>query len=229
VTVYNALMHVLVTAGNTQAPIDRVRCITNVFTGKTGAGIALRARQRGHTVTLMTSHPETVPVSRRTRLKVHPYRTFDDLRTLMAAHVPSGPFDGIIHCAAVSDYLPAGLFAPDRTTPIADTGKFKSDAPELWLRLTRAPKLIDSVRRDWGFRGVLVKFKLEVGISDAALLEVAESSRRQSEADLMVANTLEGSADWAFLGPMAGGYQKIARPDLADRLLDSITALHEGR
>ena len=32
-------MNLLVTAGNTQAPIDRVRCVTNVFSGRTGAQV----------------------------------------------------------------------------------------------------------------------------------------------------------------------------------------------
>ena len=31
------LMNLLITAGNTLAPIDRVRGLTNVFTGRTGA------------------------------------------------------------------------------------------------------------------------------------------------------------------------------------------------
>jgi phosphopantothenate-cysteine ligase/phosphopantothenoylcysteine decarboxylase/phosphopantothenate--cysteine ligase len=51
-------MHILVTAGNTQAPIDDVRCITNIFTGHTGTRIALAAYSRGHSITLLTSHPE---------------------------------------------------------------------------------------------------------------------------------------------------------------------------
>ena len=68
----------------------------------------------------------------------------------------------------------------------------------------RAPKLIDMVRSPWGFRGTLVKFKLEVGISDERLLEIAEKSRIHSQADFMVANTLEGASAWAYLGPLAG-------------------------
>src|SRR5581483_4470898 len=103
------------------------------------------------------------------------------------------------------------------------------DTPELWLRLVRAPKLVDSVRRDWGFRGVLVKFKLEVGVSQDVLLDVAERSRRQSEADLMVANTLDGAAAWALLGPVGGRYERVSRRQLADRLLDAITELGGGR
>ncbi|HEY2908611.1 MAG TPA: phosphopantothenoylcysteine decarboxylase, partial [Gemmataceae bacterium] len=53
-------MNILVTAGNTQAPVDRVRCLTNIFSGRTGAAIALAAWTRGHTVTLATSHPESL-------------------------------------------------------------------------------------------------------------------------------------------------------------------------
>jgi phosphopantothenoylcysteine synthetase/decarboxylase len=116
-----------------------------------------------------------------------------------------------------------------RTTPRQSAGKIKSDAPELWLRLVRAPKLINLIRIDWNFRGVLVKFKLEVDVSDEVLLDVAERSRRQSNADLMVANTLDGAAHWAYLGPLHGHYERVARSDLPERLLDAVEALHRGR
>ncbi|MGA9855786.1 MAG: phosphopantothenoylcysteine decarboxylase, partial [Gammaproteobacteria bacterium] len=53
-------MNIFITAGNTLVPIDRVRGITNVFSGRTGAAIARCAWERGHTVTLLTSHPEAV-------------------------------------------------------------------------------------------------------------------------------------------------------------------------
>jgi len=94
-------MRVLITAGNTQTPIDRVRCLTNIFTGRTGGRIAVEARARGHAVTLLTSHPDTVVGVE--GLAVNRYRTFDDLRALMAELVPAGQFDVIIHTAAVSD------------------------------------------------------------------------------------------------------------------------------
>ena len=110
-------MRVLVTAGNTQAPIDRVRCITNIFTGGTGAGIARRAWERGHTVTLLTSHPgASEPATERWTVK--PFRTFDDLRQLMAQRISGGQFDAIIHCAAVSDYLTCGVYRSADGPPI---------------------------------------------------------------------------------------------------------------
>ncbi|MCI0681692.1 MAG: bifunctional phosphopantothenoylcysteine decarboxylase/phosphopantothenate synthase [Gemmataceae bacterium] len=240
-------MNLLVTAGNTQVLIDRVRCLTNIFTGRTGAGIALCGCERGHQVTLLTSHPETVDATRadwRERGALTAYRTFEDLQALMASLIPTGRFDAIIHAAAVSDYLGAGAYAlapgtrfdaeasvwhgVDGPPALVDrtAGKIKSDEPELWLRLVRAPKLVDRIRGEWGFGGQLVKFKLEVGLNEKELLDVAERSRRQSQADWMVANTLEGAAEWAFLGPFADGYHKVSRADLAARLLETLEWRH---
>jgi phosphopantothenoylcysteine synthetase/decarboxylase len=243
-------MYVLVTAGNTLVPIDRVRCLTNVFTGRTGAAIAMAAHARGHRVTLLTSHPdalaETHPRPGDGRWAVVVYRTFDELRCAMAEGLRADPPDALVHCAAVSDYLSAGVYAPDPQTrfraedgrwegaspgpALVDraAGKVKSDEPELWLRLVRAPKLIDLVRTEWGFRGTVVKFKLEVGASDEQLLEVAERSRRHSAADLMVANTLEGAGTYAFLGPLGGSYERVGRRELPDRLVEVIETLRGG-
>jgi phosphopantothenoylcysteine synthetase/decarboxylase len=238
-------MILLITAGNTQTPIDRVRCITNIFTGRTGAAIALESHHRGHTVTLCTSHPgalgsQAPPAGDCWRLLV--YRTFEELQALMAGAIPRGNLDAIIHAAAINDYQAAGIFAPAPGTSFDPTSvtwhgvegpprladraadKVKSGEPELWLRLTRAPKLVDMIRRDWGFRGKLVKFKLEVAKSDAALLDIAERSRRHSQADWMVANTLEGAAHWAYLGPFPDGYHKISRDELAATLLATLEA-----
>src|SRR5437899_9099274 len=104
-------MNILVTAGNTQTPIDQVRCITNIFSGRTGAQIATAAHRRGHTVTLLTSHPEVIrkdaPAERWT---TRSYRTFDDLHALMGELVPGNRFDVLIHAAAVSDFEIAGVY-----------------------------------------------------------------------------------------------------------------------
>lgn len=214
-------MNILVTAGNTRVFIDKVRCLTNIFTGRTGAALALEAHRRGHRVTLHTSHPAAIrelqaDLNLDDRLQVLSYDTLDDLRGLMERHVTAEKCDAVIHSAAVSDYVSGGIFAPAPGSRLssahtwhADTGKqptlvsraagkVKSDEPELWLRLLRAPKLVDMIRNDWGFGGILVKFKLEVGLGDEQLLEVAERSRVHSRADLMVANTLEDASTWAF-------------------------------
>jgi phosphopantothenate---cysteine ligase (CTP) len=244
-------MKILITAGNTQVPIDRVRCLTNIFTGRTGAGIALVAYERGHDVTLLTSHPEALLALDRlqplgpVRWRCHPYRTFGDLETLMRDELRRGGYDVVIHSAAVSDYHVAGIYAPAANTHFnpgtgqwageapalldRTAGKVKSDEPELWLRLVRAPKLVDKIRCEWGLTGVLVKFKLEVGTDDGQLLNIAERSRRHSHADLMVANTLEGAHAWAYLGPFEGGYERIARSELPERVVSAVQSKLEER
>jgi phosphopantothenoylcysteine synthetase/decarboxylase len=228
-------MRILVTAGNTQTPIDAVRCLTNIFTGRTGARIALEASGRDHDVVLLTSHPETASDA---VLDVRTYRTFDDLHALLAKLVPTGRFDAIIHSAAVSDYALAGIFT-DRL-PLSETergsrkvaGKIPSTHPELWMRFVPTPKLVDLVRSEWGFRGILVKFKLEVGIGDEELIAIARKSRAHSDADLIMANTLDGYEREAFLVDRADSAERMARLDLPALLMDRIeqifSATHGG-
>ncbi len=240
-------MNILVTAGNTQIPIDRVRCITNIFSGRTGALLAEQAFKRNHAVTLLTSHPEIVAAQASSSIALHSYRTFDDLLEQLSQRVVSGSFDAIVHCAAVSDFRVNGVYAPAAGTRFDEdtlmweaksskpkvrdlrADKIKSDEGELWLRLQRTPKLIDLIRSQWQFTGILVKFKLEVGITDDQLLHVAEQARQASNADLMVANTLEGMHDWAYLGPLSGGYHRIPRNLLPARLFDEVERLHSER
>lgn len=249
-------MRWLVTAGNTQAPIDEVRCITNIFSGRTGAGIAAWAAHKGYAVTLLTSQPLVVAELQRdvasrlggepaAKLETIPYRTFDDLAGLMETHVSGGGCDVVVHSAAVSDYLSSGVYASAAGTCFeletgewhgvetprmedVSAGKVTSKHKELWLRLTPAPKLVDRVRTDWKFRGILVKFKLEVGLADADLLAVGGSARTQSSADLLVANTLGGMHSVAWLLSSDAEPLRIERPDLAPRLVERIEQLLVG-
>ena len=234
ITGMSTRMRIRITAGNTQAPIDEVRCITNVFSGRTGALIAEEARRRGHAVTLLTSAPAGGDE--------RAYRTFDEFAGLLEAEVRGGDYDVVILSAAVSDYRVDGVFAPEQGTRFdpADgwlspkgaprlvdksSGKVKSNDPELWLRLTQLPKLVDRVREPWSFRGVLVKFKLEVDVTEAELLQIAARSREQSSADLIVANRLEAVREAAhILSPT--GSQTVSREALAAKLLDEVERMH---
>lgn len=239
-------MKILVTTGNTQTPIDQVRCITNIFSGRTGARIALEAHQRGHQVTLLTSHPQIIQelqakfAPRPDTWRMLPYRTFDDLRDLMAKELQGGGYDCLIHSAAVSDYTLAGTFAvgaSDKYSTDAKgwpkgaafmevtAGKVKSHYSELWLRLVPTIKLADQVRQPWGFEGMFVKFKLEVGVNDDRLKEIAERSREQSDADLIVANTLEGKDSYALLGDRMSEFEQIPRTQLATKLLERLESM----
>lgn len=248
-------MNILVTAGNTLVPIDRVRGITNIFTGRTGSAIAVHAHERGHAVTLLTSNQTAVSQDVRASGLQHSrnwqldsFFTFDDLEAALARRLREPGLDAVIHCAAVGDFRPAGVFAPSpgthfdpqRRTWEADegqapalvdcaAGKVKSNQRELWLRLVQTPKLIDRFRAEWGFRGLLVKFKLEVDVTEHELIRIAEHSRVQSQADFMVANTLAGVHTWAYLGPLDGNYRRINRPELAEKLLAALENKYKER
>lgn len=239
-------MKVLVTAGNTQTPIDQVRCITNVFSGRTGTRIAIDAYRQGHDVRLLTSHPDIVTELAghsiaTERWRVVPYRTFADLRHLMEQEIVGGSYDAIVHVAAVCDYEVAGAYALAAETTFdtvrkslcasgqpafvdAGAGKVKSNHPEVWLRLTPTPKLVDMIRDPWGFRGTLVKFKLEVGVSEGELQRIADASRRHSRADVIVANTLAGMSSWALIGTN-GGFARVDRENLSANVNRTIASL----
>lgn len=246
-------MNFLITAGSTQSAIDRVRCVTSVFTGRTGTAIARTAWGRGHTVTLVTSRPDTLqefginPRDPGERLTVLLFRSYDELAVLLHNQLKTGGFHAVCHAAAGGDFLPAGAYAPKPGTFFnARTGQWeaKSGPPtlneqktgrialsesEVWLRLVRGPKLFDRIRQPWGFTGVLVKFQMESGLGDNELIELAEASRIASNADLMVTTTLEASAHTEFIGPLKDRYERVPRREFPDRIVLAIESLHQER
>lgn len=192
-------MKILVTAGNTMTMIDQVRGITNVFKGRTGTNIAKHLIEDGHEVTLLTSNPEIFDATVDGFFNIVKYRTYDDLFEMMKELITTQKFQAIIHSAAVSDYAVEGAYIGEPLTKIDSLHKISSDHKEMFLKLVPTQKIIDLIREDWGFGGVLVKFKLQVGITDAELVAIAEKSRIHSKADMIVANTLEGSKEYAYI------------------------------
>ena len=194
---------VLITAGSTVVPIDKVRAITNIFKGKTGTAIAEYLDSKGYDVTIVTSNPEKIPtrLSPSSNINVIKYKTYDDLYEIMEREIKYGNYDVIIHSAAVSDYKVEGVYIHQENgqlTPLVNNGKVSSSYPEIFFRCVQTEKIIDKIRTEWNFLGYLVKFKLEVDKTDAQLLEIARKSRAVSDADMIVANCLEWSADRAY-------------------------------
>jgi len=238
-------LHVLVTAGPTREKIDAVRDWGNIFTGQTGLDLALAFLQLGP-VTLLTSNPGHARAydgysAGRGMLGTEVFHTHAELKDLLAERMTSGDrVDVVAMTAAVADYRTSGVYRVVSRTPAGETqnaerwvvervsgaageGKVKSTFDEIAVVGERTEKLIDMFRGTWGFKGVLVKFKLEVGLSDAELIRVAAASRTASGADLMVANTLamarpaEGGEGAAYLIDEKGAV-RVARGELAGRV-----------
>jgi phosphopantothenoylcysteine synthetase/decarboxylase len=214
-------MKVLVTAGNTMTMIDDVRAISNIFRGKTGNKIAEQMCEAGHNVILLTSSPDLVlhrsvpDISTEGSLAVVAYKTYDDLLAKMEYAVRNNRFDLIVHSAAVSDYKVVGTYVPCEPNESPYVGPMHF----VIKMLEKIGKIIDKIRRDWGFKGYLVKFKLEVGITDGKLLDIARASRVQSNANLIVANCLEWASERAYVIGRDDVAHAVKREDIALAIL----------
>jgi phosphopantothenoylcysteine synthetase/decarboxylase len=213
----------LVTAGNTREMIDRVRDWGNVFTGNTGFSVA-RALATIGTVDLLTSN-ETHAGQAATIANLHAstFRSHEDLVKALDDLLRERTYDAIFMTAAVADYRPSGTFAVTSREPTGTPGEERwivRDVQAIAVLGTPTEKIVDLFRSRWQFKGLLVKFKLEVGIEPAKLIEIGQASRKASGADYLVANTLDmvtGEQAGAFLLSDAGE-EWVARGQLAERL-----------
>ncbi len=184
-------LEVWVTGGGTREPIDAVRWIGNVSTGRMAAELARVAARRGHRVSLFLAAHASAPRSR--SIRIVRYVTTADLAAALRACRRSP--DAIVHAAAVSDYAPR----PRR-------GKVKSGAERWWVELRPLPKLAPGLRRRHP-RAVLILFKLESGIALPRLFARAAAAARAAGADAIFANRLEevGAGHRGWLVDPAGG------------------------
>ena len=242
----NRPIRILVTAGNTREMIDQVRDWGNIFTGQTGRDIAVAMADLGN-VRLLTSNGAHAAAlqgyaGRSGQIVTQGFHAHQDLLGLLEQSMREAPPDVVLMTAAVADYAPVGAFQVLSVEALPGTTqqrwivqdvrapKIKSTHGQIAFLGTPTLKLIDQFRGPWGFRGLLVKFKLEAGITEEQLLAVARQSRTTSGADLMVANTLEmvrGAAPAAYiLGEQLT--ERVARTDLPGRLRDHVAAYLAG-
>lgn len=233
---HSPIRRFLVTAGNTRERIDQVRDWGNIFTGGTGLRIARALAEIGE-VDLLTSnrqHLAEIAESQSEGRRIHgaAFTTHAELRAALAATMTEHTYDAVVMTAAVADYTPAGVFevverrgggaAGEETWVLRNVqaGKVKSSYGQIAIAGTRTEKLVDLFRTEWRHRGLLIKFKLEVGIGRDELLRIGEASRRASSADYLVANTLDmvdGAQAGAFLLSNAG-YEWVPRAELPARI-----------
>jgi phosphopantothenoylcysteine synthetase/decarboxylase len=224
-------MRFLVTAGSSREMIDSVRCWGNIFTGNTGLAIAQALASIG-AVDLLSSNPSH-QANASSNLHVINFTTHTELRDRLETKMRGTKYDAIFMTAAVADYKPAGAYAivsrekrPDGReqwiVQDVQSQKIKSSHGTIAIVGETTEKLVDLFRTQWNHRGLLVKFKLEVGISHEELIRIGQASRLRSGAEYLVANTLEMVA-----GPNAGAYllsdggsQWIPRSQLPARMAE---------
>lgn len=176
-------MKVVVTSGATREPIDSVRFISNLSSGRTGAMIAEALAARGFQVTQVAGvdSVQAAGVARR--------ETFTDhasLDTVLRRLARDSDCAAVVHAAAVGDFALAG--------PVPDS-KIES-GQELSVKLQPTYKIIDRIM---GYAGnpnlILIGFKLTHDPDAGAQARAARELLKRSRARYVVQNDVSTLAD----------------------------------
>jgi len=202
----------LITAGPTFEPIDPVRGITNLSSGKMGFAIARAAREAGAAVTLVAG-PVHLPTPR--GVQRADVRTALDMHDIVLAAAPGN--DIFVATAAVADWRPA-LLAEQKIKKAGD-----KRVPS--FELTENPDILAAVAR-------LPKRPYCVGFAAEShdLLKHAQEKRVRKNVPLIVGNlgpATFGRDDNALLLVDADGHRELALADkltLARQLVAEIAA-----
>lgn len=207
-------LHIVVTAGGTQEPIDPVRHITNRSSGKMGYAIAEAARDRGAATTLISG-----PTALRCPYGVqfHSVETALEMKDAVDQAVVGA--DALIMAAAVADY---------RVEQPAEHKIKKGEGEGLTLRLTRNPDILGGLPDS----GVV---KVGFAAESEDLLAMAEHKLKAKRLDMIVANSIVGphSAFGSDVNKVwfleAGGLvtelPMLPKSEVAGRILDKVRDL----
>lgn len=212
-------MHVLVTAGPTEEPIDLVRFITNRSSGKMGYAVAEAAAARGAKVTLVSG---PVALDAPAGVDRVPVRTACEM--LQSASDPFERCDIAVFTAAVADMRPAA--------PVAHKlKKSSSDDADLLSRieLVENPDILATLAARKRDDQVIVGFAAETD----DVVANAQRKLASKQADFIVANRVGegvafGTDDNQATLILADGSVDLplmSKRELADRILDQALAL----
>ncbi|WP_299291615.1 bifunctional phosphopantothenoylcysteine decarboxylase/phosphopantothenate--cysteine ligase CoaBC [Nitrosopumilus sp.] len=166
---------ILITAGPTIEYIDPVRVITNVSTGKTGVLLASELISAGAKVSMIYGPGNEKPPK---GAKITNVKTSKEMFDATKKELKK-KFDAVIMAAAASDYTPENF----------SKSKIKSTKNSLNIRLKKAPKIIDLVKK-YQKDTFLIGFKAETDISQNYLIKSAQKKMRESDADMIIANDI---------------------------------------
>lgn len=171
----------LITAGPTHEPIDRVRFIGNRSSGRLGVALAAEAASRGLNVTLLLGPVGTDPGRLGppdTAARVVRFQTTADLQALLREHLPNNR--ALIMAAAVADYRPRQGRGEEKIT---------RSSQGLTLDLEATPDLLAECASLCAGKGkTLIGFALE---PRDRLRASALSKLERKRVDAVVANPLE--------------------------------------
>ena len=169
----SAVMHVLLTAGPTDEPIDPVRFLGNRSTGKMGYALAEAFAAQGADVTLV-SGPSHLPDPASPRIRTVRVETAAEM--FAAASAVAGAADVWVFAAAVADYRPAHVASE----------KIKKAGETLTLELVKNVDIATTLGQSKRAEQFAVGFALETTNE----LAHAQDKLHRKHFDLIVLNSL---------------------------------------
>lgn len=204
-------LHIAVTAGPTQEPLDPVRYLTNHSTGKMGYAVARAAAMRGADVTLIHGPTALPPVK---FVEDVPITTAQDMYDAVTSR-----FDGmdvLVMAAAVADYRPATV-AHD---------KIKKKDGDLSIPVERTADILGTIGPKKA-KQFLCGFSMET----RDMLENSSAKLTKKNLDMVVANNLKVAGAGfgvdtnvvTFITPDGSRELPLmSKSDVADAILDEI-------
>ena len=166
--------HVLITAGPTREPIDPVRYLSNRSSGKMGYALAVTARRRGATVTLVSGPVQLQPPA---GVKCVSVLTAQEMHQAVMHYAEKSSV--IVKAAAVADFRPENI----------SRQKIKKAGAALTLPLTPTQDILAELGQNRR------KGRLLVGFAAESCNHEAEGLRKlvDKNLDLVVVNDILGS------------------------------------
>lgn len=238
-------MKILITSGGTRVPIDGVRHVGNMSSGKFGADLAFECLRQGHQVFMFRDSHSYCPVKISVDMRkpvdaakltkdieeyqkhIHGYQeivfnNFDEYANKLPKYVSIVEPDIVVSAAAVSDYVVSN---PQENKKISGKG-------DVQLTLLPVPKILPAIRAAW-VDTFIVGFKLMMGTdfrSDEA--KAAVEKVLVAGADVVAFNDLNdirsGKREYRLFRPWDGSIIHIEAPEemknttLAKQFLSSI-------
>lgn len=216
-------MRILITAGATRNKVDAIRYLSANATGTTGIELAGQIYEQGHightasrNIFMLGSAEACLRLKLATkdvRWTVAVAEEFfgtRDLMERMRLNVPMA--DVVIHSAAVGDYeMAQGVI-----------GKIPSGSPEISLKLTPTPKILDQIRV-WNPTCFLVSFKAAApGTSHEDLVKIARAQLERTGSNLVFANVIGATEKVSLVS--REGHKDLARPEAIKAVAEAVKA-----
>lgn len=208
-------MKVLVTAGGTSEPIDNVRSISNISTGKLGSLISETFSSSESVEEIIHISGKSAILPQSEKVKIFYVDDVSSLEKKLMEVFNQHHIDIIVHSMAVSDYrvkrvtsitnlMEQGAFLKandcdnraamlsmiNESKPvIGASGKIKSDIDDMLLLMERTPKIISLFKRA-SSHSILVGFKLMDGVQKKILMDAAYDLLQINKCDFVLANDL---------------------------------------